>query len=33
MWVILVKAATKDVNGTWRSDLPNEFEDVVGEKN
>ena len=29
----LFKAATKDVNGAWRMDLPIEFEDVANEEN
>jgi hypothetical protein len=31
--VKLFKAATEDVNGAWRMDLPIEFEDVAGEEN
>jgi hypothetical protein len=33
LWVNLCKAATKDINGAWRMDLPIEFEDVAGEGN
>jgi hypothetical protein len=33
LWVKLVMAASKDINGSWRIDLPIEFDDVANEEN
>jgi hypothetical protein len=33
LWVKLCKAPTKDVNGSWRTDLRIELQDVADEEN
>ena len=32
LWVKLCKAATKDINGSWRTDLQIELQDVANEE-